>query len=173
MGSMAQPGAADDYSDIDIVWIIPPDGARGLLSALRRTLEQVGMVESLRVDPRERPGFLLVFVRFGGWPLWWRVDLEVHSAGVEGMSIEGADPWTEAESACMGVVVTLKALARQRPAQAEILFGQALRRVDGVDVDGDWRLRIDSVLDHLDARSPSSTGLVARTRQLSHDVLGR
>ena len=69
------------------------------------------------MDPEIRPDLRLVFVRFEGWPLWWRVDLELHAAGVGTMGLPDADPWSARESACMGVVVTLKALARHRPAR--------------------------------------------------------
>jgi hypothetical protein len=71
----------------------------------------------------------------------------------------------------MGVVVTLKALARHRPEEAEELFLLALRRVGATDVAGDWRLRIDTLLDHLVALGPPSADLVPRTRRLSEDVL--
>jgi hypothetical protein len=70
----------------------------------------------------------------------------------------------------MGVVVTLKALARSRPEAAEGLMLRALQRVDATDVDGDWQLRIGSLLDHIETRSPSTADLVSRTRQLSRDV---
>ena len=55
IGSMAKPGAADAFSDIDVRWTIPPDRAPGPLHSLRPTLQRVGTVESLRVDPDPRP----------------------------------------------------------------------------------------------------------------------
>ena len=174
IGSMARPGEADVYSDIDLRWTIPQGQAVERLASLRRTLERVGTVESLRVDPEIRPDQRLVFVRFDGWPLWWRVDLEIHSAGVETMGVADADPWSAHESACMGVVVTLKALARHRPAPVtEELWARALRRVEAPDVAGDWSLRIGSLLDHLQTSGPPTAALVSRTRRLSLDVLGR
>lgn len=78
------------------------------------------------MDPEPRPDELLVFVRFRGWPLWWRVDLEIHSPGLSMRDVPGVDPWSPYESACMGVVVTHKALARSRPDEAEDLFPRAL-----------------------------------------------
>lgn len=171
IGSMARQEGADVYSDVDIRWAIPAGQASGQLRSLRLTMQQVGNVESLRVDPDLRPDSLLVFVRFQGWPLWWRVDLEIHSAGLGSMGVRDFDPWSPHESACMGVVVTLKALARNRPETAERLFVRALERVDATDVAGDWQLRIDSLLDHIEAHSPSSADLVSRTRQLSRGLL--
>ena len=111
IGSMAKPEEEDDFSDIDIRWTIPPGQASGQLQSLRQTLQRVGKVESLRVDPDVRPDSRLVFVRFQGWPLWWRVDLEIHSAGLGSMGVQDSDPWSPHESACMGAIVTLKALS--------------------------------------------------------------
>ena len=171
IGSMAMPGNADAFSDIDIRWTIPAREVSALLQSLRATLQRVGEVESLRVDPGERTNTRLVFVRFQGWPLWWRVDLEIHSPRVERLGIPGADPWTPEESACMGVVVTLKALARRDPSAAESLLARALQRADATDVVGGWELRIDSLLDHIAASSPHTADLVFRTRQLAREVL--
>jgi hypothetical protein len=172
IGSLAKPEGADVFSDIDLRWTIPPRQAPGLLQSLRPTLQRVGTVESLRVDPDAPPDVRLVFVRFVGWPLWWRVDLEIHSAGSGSMGVPGSDPWSPHESACMGVVVTLKALARGRPEAAEDLFVRARRRVNAADVAGAWSQRIGSLLDGIATSSPDSADLVARTRQLARDLLG-
>ncbi|WP_344048397.1 hypothetical protein [Nocardioides panacihumi] len=172
IGSMATSAGPDAFSDIDVRWAIPPGQASEQLQALRLTLERVAEVESLRVDPEVRPDSCLVFVRFEGWPLWWRVDLEIHATGLRTTDVRGADPWSPAESACMGVIVTVKALARNRPEAAEDLMARALRRVDGTDVAGSWPVRIASLLDHLESSSPSTAALVSRTRHLVREVLG-
>ena len=170
IGSMAKPEEADVFSDIDIRWTIPPGQASGQLQSLRLTLQRVGKVESLRVDPDARPDSRLVFVRFQGWPLWWRVDLEIQSAGLGSVGVQDSDPWSPHESACMGVIVTLKALARNRPEAAEGLLVRALQRVDATDVAGDWQLRIGSLLDHIETSSPRTADLVSRTRRLSREI---
>jgi len=172
IGSLAKPDAADEFSDIDIRWSIPPEHAAAELQSLRLTLRQVGDLESLRMDPDVRADSRLVFARFRDWPLWWRVDLEIHSAGLGSEGVPGADPWSPHESACMGVIVTLKALARHRPEEAERLWIRALQRVGATDVAGDWQRRIGSLLDHLETHGPPTADLVARTRQLSHEVFG-
>ena len=172
IGSMAQPGTSDAFSDIDIRWSIPSGQTAEQLQSLRFTLERVGRVESLRVDPEERPDSRLVFVRFQGWPLWWRVDLEIHSAGSGSLGVHASDPWSPHESACMGIIVTLKALARNRPEMAEGLMVRALQRVDAPDVDGNWQLRIGTLLDHIATDSPRTADLVFRTRRLSREVFG-
>src|SRR6476469_1554610 len=147
IGSLARPGEADTFSDLDLRWTVPSGQAVGHLQSRRPTLQRVGAVESLRVDPDPGPDRRLVFIRFAGWPLWWRVDLEVHAAGLGAAGVPDADQWSPEESACMGVVVTLKALARHRPDAAEDLLARALQRVDAADVAGHWPLRIDSLLD--------------------------
>jgi hypothetical protein len=172
IGSRADEGRPDDYSDVDLRWSIPPGSARQQLRSLRATLQQVAEVESLRADPEQRSDLRLVFVRFRGWPLWWRVDLEIHSPGVHLLAVPGLDPWSPAESACMGVVVTVKALARRRPEVAEVLFARARARVGAADPAGDWPARIEGLLDQLVASSPQVTDLVSRTRALSREVLG-
>ena len=172
IGSLATPGRADAFSDIDLTWTIPPEEAAEQLRSLRPTLRRCGEVESLRADPEPRPDSRLVFARFHGWPLWWRVDLEVHAPGVGSVGVPGADPWSPHESACMGVVVTLKALARDRPEEAEALWARALHRVDAGDVDGDWKTRVRALLDHLASSGPPMAALVPRTRRLSSEVLG-
>ena len=171
IGSMAKRGKADAFSDIDVRWTIPPEHAPGALQSLHLTLQRVGIVESLRVDPEPRPDSRLVFVRFQDWPLWWRVDLEIHSAGLGSLGVPGADAWSPCESACMGVLVTLKAIARNRPEAAEDLWARVLQRVDATDVVGDWELRIGSLLEHLEASGLLTADLVSRTRQLSREVL--
>ena len=171
IGSMATPGQADKFSDIDVRWTIPPPQASGQLQSLRSTLQLVGMVESLRVEPEPRPDSRLVFVRFQGWPLWWRVDLEIHSAGLGSLGVQGCDVWSPHESACMGVIVTLKAIARNRPEAAEGLWLRTLQRVDAADVAGDWELRIGSLLDSIATSCPRTAELVSRTRRLSREVL--
>lgn len=172
IGSMARPGEADAVSDIDLRWSVPESEAPRLLRSLRSTLHDVGTVESLRVDPAERTDEVLVFVRFDQWPLWWRVDLEVHAPGAHAIGVPDADPWSPEESACMGVVVTLKALARRQLDEAEADWALALERVDATDVPGDWRQRIDALLDRLATSRLRSTDLVDRTRLLAAEVLG-
>jgi hypothetical protein len=171
IGSLATSDRADVFSDIDVRWTVPQAYASGQLRSLRETLHDVGTVESLRVDPDERTNERLVFIRFEDWPLWWRVDLEIHSPGLEAAEVPDADPWCPLESACMGVVVTLKALTRGHPEAAEDLFASALDRADATDVIGSWPLRIRTLLDHIAARDRRTQDLVSRTRQLSQEVL--
>lgn len=165
IGSLATPERADVFSDIDLRWVIPAGRAAAPLRTLRRTLEQLGHVESLRLDPDVRPDVLLVFARFDGWPLWWRVDLEVHSPGLAPADLPDADAWSPHESACMGVLVTVKVLARGRDDDAEVLFARARERLDAGDVAGEGRQRIDSLLDHIATSSPDTADLVSRTQR--------
>jgi hypothetical protein len=54
IGSLATPGQADAFSDIDLRWTLPPGQAVEQLRSLRSTLRRCGEVESLRVDPEPR-----------------------------------------------------------------------------------------------------------------------
>ena len=77
-GSLAA-GTADEYSDIDLAWVVP-DGDVGRCVALLPELPaSVADLASARSDPDYQRSALrrLVFVRFRGLPLFWRLDLEV------------------------------------------------------------------------------------------------
>lgn len=104
-------GTDDAYSDVDLAWQVGSRGDRAL-AALPDALETVGPVESLRLDPddagnRDRR---LVFVRFAGWTLFERVDLEV--SGTFGSDPTWVRPWSPAESALMNAVAAVKAVRR-------------------------------------------------------------
>ena len=173
IGSLATPARSDRFSDIDLRWTIGPDRVASLLATLRSNLAAAGVVESLRVDPDVRPDRLLVFVRYDGWPLWWRVDLELDAPGIGGTGPVGdADAWSPYESACMGVLVTVKALARGHPEVAEELQLRCCSRIGASDVSGGWPTRLAAVLDLVERGDPTTRPLVARVRELARDVLG-
>lgn len=106
-GSRAD-GTDDVYSDVDLAWEV---GSRGdeALAALPHALRTVGPVESLRLDPDDTDR-RLVFVRFTGWTLFERVDLEV--SGTFGSDPTWVCPWSTAESALMNAVAAVKAVRR-------------------------------------------------------------
>ncbi|MGH2613970.1 MAG: hypothetical protein ACRDJC_01925, partial [Thermomicrobiales bacterium] len=76
-GSLAED-RADIFSDIDLLWDIPDAAFSAALAALPVTLARVRPVASLRFDPdfQRSDKRRLVFVRFAGVPLFWRVDLD-------------------------------------------------------------------------------------------------
>lgn len=101
-------GTDDVYSDVDLAWQVGSHGDEAL-AALPDALGTVGAVESLRLDPVDTDR-RLVFVRFAGWTLFERVDLEV--SGTFGSDPAWARPWSPAESALMNAVAAVKAVRR-------------------------------------------------------------
>jgi hypothetical protein len=74
-------GTADDYSDIDIYWVVPDDSFTEAVDTLGAALSRAAVL-SLRSDPefarsaRRR----LVFARLYGMPLFWRIDFDIRAA---------------------------------------------------------------------------------------------
>jgi hypothetical protein len=77
-------GTADNYSDIDIRWIVPDAGFGEAVDTAGAALSRVTAVLSFRTDPevarsaRRR----LVFARLYGVPLFWRVDIDIRADSV-------------------------------------------------------------------------------------------
>ena len=82
-GSLSS-GTADDYSDIDISWVVPEQDFVEAVDSLGAALSQYAAVLSLRTDPelarsaRRR----LVFARLYGMPLFWRVDIDIRARSI-------------------------------------------------------------------------------------------
>ncbi|WP_236573234.1 nucleotidyltransferase domain-containing protein [Streptomyces sp. GS7] len=83
IGSLAS-GTADAFSDIDVAWVVPDAQFPDCLARVVEALGEVRPVDDVRSDPdfhrsdRRR----LLFVRFVGVPLFWRLDLDVRTASV-------------------------------------------------------------------------------------------
>lgn len=156
-GSLAE-GTADAWSDIDLSWRVS-DGDDAL-KALPHALKAAGQVESLRLDPELDPDSRLVFVRFRGWPLFQRVDLEV-----VGSFHSGRAPWdrgwSRAESALMNAVAAVRASRRER-GDIEGLVQRGLERVEATDPGGALTDRLSVLIDAAVAADPTQTGLAQR-----------
>jgi SAM-dependent methyltransferase len=136
-GSLAD-GRADAYSDIDVLWELPDDRFATGMERLGTVLAAVRPVESLRSDPvlQRSHRHRLVFVRFAGLPLFWRLDLEVfaRSAGrdpacdLDNPAAHGTD-WSVAESALANAVAAIKAHRRRQEDVADALLARAFRRL--------------------------------------------
>ncbi|KDN81953.1 hypothetical protein [Kitasatospora cheerisanensis] len=139
LGSLAA-GTADRFSDIDLRWVVPDAAFPSCLAAGTAALAAVRPVEQVRSDPdflhsdRRR----LLFVRFSGVPLFWRLDLDVRAASVAddpGYDAENPDAraddteWSRPASALANAVAAVKALARRRPATAHGLIARAFARL--------------------------------------------
>lgn len=140
-GSLAD-GSADEYSDIDMLWEIPDPLFKSCVENLEEILLDIHPVESLRSHPdfQESDKRRLVFVRFEGIPLFWRLDLDIFAQSVGGDSEYGLkDPkawgseWSLTESSLMNAVAAVKAHLRGKDDDAMQLLERAYERV-GLDL---------------------------------------
>ena len=140
-GSLAE-GSADRYSDIDIVWEVPDDLFPACVSRAGEILSQVRPIASIRSDPdfQNSDKRRLLFVRFAGVPLFWRVDIEVFAKSIHrdpeydagNPEARGSD-WSLTESALMNAIAAIKAIMRGNHDEAQQLLIRGHERV-GLDV---------------------------------------
>jgi predicted nucleotidyltransferase len=138
LGSLAL-GTADDYSDIDMLWVIPDDRFRIATSSLAPILSEMGSVASLRFDPdfarsdRRR----LIFVRLADLPLFWRVDIDLRAASIadddaydrKNPAAVSFEQWSRPASAIENAVAAIKAIARGQSSTAEELLRRGYERI--------------------------------------------
>ncbi|MEV0696519.1 nucleotidyltransferase domain-containing protein [Saccharopolyspora sp. NPDC050389] len=72
-------GTADEYSDIDLAWVVPDGAVSRCADRLVEVLGAVAEVASVRSVPEFQRSAVrrLIFVRFRGVPLFWRLDLQI------------------------------------------------------------------------------------------------
>ena len=140
-GSLAT-GTADEYSDIDLLWAVPDVEFARCAGSVAGILGTVAPVASLRSDPdfgrssRRR----LLFVRFAGLPLFWRLDLDIRAQSQ--VRNEDPDPagqggeWSLPESAAMNAIAAVKAIRRNKPETADDLLTRGYERIAAVDPGG-------------------------------------
>jgi hypothetical protein len=149
LGSLAA-GTADLYSDIDVEWVVPDGAFAGCVARAGAVLGAVRPVEEVRSDPdllysdRRR----LLFVRFGGVPLFWRLDLSVRARSVAGIPAYDEDnpaararegEWSRPASAMANAIGAVKAVARRRTEDARGLLVRGFARIGESDTaTGDW-----------------------------------
>ncbi|ROP61003.1 hypothetical protein [Curtobacterium sp. ZW137] len=161
-------GTADELSDIDLDWRVGTHGD-GALEDLPGTLGGVGRPASLRLDPESalESERRLVFVRFEGWSVFERVDLEI--VGRFGADVPSwAGPWSAAESALMNGIAAIKALRRGR-GDVDGLLGRGAARIGVEDANGSVPERIAALVDAAEHAEPAQRALAARIRaELGH-----
>jgi predicted nucleotidyltransferase len=136
-GSLAT-GDADDWSDIELAWVVPDDEFDHAVTVARDVLDRAALVTSYRIDPdfarsdRRR----VIYVRFAGVPLFWRLDLEVVARSIvneddydrENPQARGAPEWSPFESALLNGLAALKSIYRGNQVLAlELLQRGAVR----------------------------------------------
>lgn len=128
-GSMAA-GTADDYSDVDVRWEVPAPAFGRACAGLGANLSRVKDLASLRFDPdASDPGRRLAFARFAGWPLFWRVDLEIASTGGPPATAPPTAAPSHTHSALMCAVGAIRAFLRGRPEEGAQLVSRGYARV--------------------------------------------
>lgn len=173
-GSLAE-NRADVYSDIDLLWDVPDGDFAAVVAGLPETLASVRPLASLRLDPdfqgsaRRR----LVFVRFAGVPLFWRIDLDIFAASVSrdpdhdrGNPAAYGTDWSLAESALMNAVAVLKAQRRGRSHEALGLLERAEDRAGIVPASGGTHARLVHLVTSIARQDATTRSLAAEI--LSH-----
>src|SRR5262245_21757901 len=115
-------GTADDYSDIDICWVVPDQAFAEAIDTLGAALSQYNAVLSLRADPEfaRSAKRRVVFARMWRMPLFWRVDIDIrarsiaaddrHDAGNPDACSDAG--WSAPASAIENAVAAMKAAVR-------------------------------------------------------------
>lgn len=146
-GSLAD-GGADEYSDVDLAWIVPDSDLGRCAARLPEVLSPVAPVVSVRSDPD--------FQR-SRWRRLICVDLDNPAA-------RGSD-WSLPESAAMNAIATIKALRRGRSDDAEGLLSRGFDRIAATDPKGSsWPQRITALAAGAAEREPRLTELSAEVR---------
>lgn len=136
LGSLAS-GTADEYSDIDVEWIVPDDRFAASVASAPEVLAGVHPVAGVRTDPDPRAGRLL-FVRFAGVPLFWRLDLLIRTETGPEVSTPETE-WSLPASALANATGAIKAIRRGRPDTARGLLDRGFARIGEPDeATGAW-----------------------------------
>lgn len=183
VGSLAA-GADDAYSDIDVEWVVPDPSFAGCVTRARSVLERVRSVADVRIDPdfRHSDRRRLLFVRFEGLPLFWRLDPSVRAGSVAGdASYDVGNPrawarddeWSRPASAPANAVGAVKAVARRRPEHARGLLDRGFDRI-GVDdrAIGAWTDDIARPARASADQEPALTALAAQVVALAAEHAG-
>ncbi|MFF0965893.1 hypothetical protein ACWDQO_05245 [Streptomyces sp. NPDC003703] len=177
-------GTADAFSDLDILWVVPDGRFPDCLEQAVAALAAVQPVGSVRHDPdfhrsdRRR----LLFVRFTGVPLFWRLDLDVRTASVAGdPDYDTGNPaararegeWSRPASALANALGAVKAVARGRDAAARGLLDRGFARIGEPDrATGAWVADVDRLARAAVRHEPDLADLAAQITALAARQLG-
>jgi predicted nucleotidyltransferase len=177
-GSLAR-GTADSYSDIDIFWEVPDEHFSSALSQLPGILASVHLVESLRYAPEYQKSDRrrLVFIQFQNLPLFWRLDLDIFAASLDGDTYYDTgnpaargDDWSPTHSALMNAIAAIKALRRGKKRQANQLLARAFDRV-GIPLSASsTQGHIHHLCDHIAQNDPSVAPLAGRILDVLSEI---
>src|SRR5262245_3791197 len=188
-GSVAQlrgsldAGTADDYSDIDICWVVPDPDFTEAVDSLGAALSQCAAVMSLRTDP----GFArsarrrVVFARMWHMPSFWRVDIDNRGRSIaaeDGYDVGNPDArskagWSAPASAIENAIAAIKAAARGQADTAETLLRRGRERIEH-DPGSTAFLAgaITSLADACATQEPRLARMAAEIHQVADQLLG-
>jgi hypothetical protein len=175
-------GNADEYSDIDICWVVADDSFTEAIDTLGAALSRATAVLSLRADPefarsaRRR----LVFARLYGIPLFWRVDIDIRARSVAADDLyDVGNPdarsdtgWSGPASAIEDAIAAIKAAARGQADAADGLLHRGFERI-GRDPEHTDHLAdaITSLADACATQESSLTNMAAEVHQVTDRLL--
>lgn len=181
-GSLAS-GTADEFSDIDVEWIVPDARFAECASTAGSVLSEAHPVAEVRTDPdlarsdRRR----LLFVRFEAVPLFWRLDLDVRAESVAGdpgydsgnpRARAADDEWSRPASALANATAAIKAVARGKPDTARGLLDRGFARIaEPAEATGAWTADISRLAESAAVREPRLRTLAEQIASLAAETL--
>jgi hypothetical protein len=174
-------GAADQYSDIDLLWTVPEGNLCLAVEVAPTALARVAPVASVRLDPEflhSATGRLL-FARFERLPLFWRVDLEIRSLATRTdlaaayVPTRAEEPhWSLGASAAANAVAAIKAVLRGQLDVAAGLLERGFTRIDGtLDAGESWSEAITRLARSAAIVDPSVVGFATEITELAQALL--
>ena len=181
-GSLSS-GTADDFSDIDICWVVPEQDFTEAVDTLGAALSQWAAVLSLRTDPelarsaRRR----LVFARLYGMPLFWRVDIDIRARSIAAddlYDIGNPDARSDAgssapASAIENAIAAIKSAVRGQADTADTLLRRGSERIEHDPGSTAFlACAITSLADACATQEPGLARMAAEVHQVADQLLG-
>ncbi|MDA3644706.1 hypothetical protein LZ318_24045 [Saccharopolyspora indica] len=172
-------GTDDAYSDVDLAWVVPDGSVAQCAERVGALLGDVAEVVSVRSVPEFQRSAVrrLIFVRFRGVSLFWRLDLAIwaesrafdESADADDPQVRGTD-WSLPESAAMNAIGACKEVLRGRGEVADGLLSRGFQRIGEPDPGGGWRIRIVGLARAAADREPGLAGLSGEIVALAEEL---
>jgi len=173
---------ADQYSPIDLRCVIPDEQFKEALVLVPKVLASIEIVLSLRSEPTHQNSDRrrIFYIRFGGLPLFWRVQLELVAASVAedpnydnfNAAARGTD-WSLPESALWSAVDAIRSLARGHEKEAHNQLRRAFQRINvPVLPKITDRELLAKLLEEAPKLEPAQEGFAQEVGDLAQDTLG-
>jgi hypothetical protein len=175
-GSLAA-GTADEYSDIELCWVVPDEGFAEAVDTAGAAVSRRLAVLSFRISPElARPRRRrLIFIRGCRVPLFWRIDLDIRAESVaadDQHDVGNPDArsdagWSASASAIENAVAAIKAAARGQADTAADLVRRGYSRIElDADPSADLAESITSLAQACAVRESGLTTLAAEVSQV-------